>query len=143
MPGPGLVLALVLASAPVDGGRPPAAGSRTATKPARTVEQVRVLYFHASWCRSCRAFEAQRVLERLQQRVPGLVVERVDVDRAEALVERYGVEFTPALRLVDEGGFPLARLDVELADAEATLARAVRLVQKMTPGTVPAPEVTP
>jgi thiol-disulfide isomerase/thioredoxin len=105
-----------------------------AKRPIRTLSDVKLLYFHASWCSSCKAFEATKVLERLD---PALVVEPVDVDVSEAQVTRYGVTHTPTLVLVDREGFPLGKpsidlKDGELKDGEATLARVQKLVKKMT-----------
>jgi thiol-disulfide isomerase/thioredoxin len=104
-------------------------GGIEARRAARTLSQVKLLYFHASWCQSCKKFEAGRVLERLD---PGLRVEPVDVDVSEALLTRYGVTQTSTLVLVDADGFPLGKPTIELDDADATLARLEKLVRKMT-----------
>ncbi len=113
----------VLASAPDAGG--------AARKPARTLDQVKLLYFHATWCPSCRKLDEGKVLERLQATVPGLVVEKVDVDTNEPLMSRYGVQYTPTLVLVDTDGFPLGRPTIDVNDPDGTLARLEKLVRKM------------
>ncbi len=120
----GLLLATPARSGAVDGGVP-------LRKPARTLRDVKLLYFWASWCASCRAFEAAQVLDRVKASIPALVVEKIDVDMNEALLERYGVTHTPSLVLVDADGFPLGKPAVELSDAEGTRARLERLVHKM------------
>lgn len=114
------LLMLALAVAP-DGG----------VRKGRTIDEVKLLYFHASWCQSCKRLDAGRVIERLQEREPRLAVEKVDVDTQEALLERYGVTVTPTLILVDATGFPLGRPVIDLDQPDATLERVHKLVKKM------------
>ncbi|MBL8919583.1 MAG: thioredoxin family protein [Myxococcaceae bacterium] len=114
---------LALPSAATDGGVPRA---------ARTVETVRLLYFSASWCASCRRLDEAKVPASITARLPALRLERVDVDANEALREKYGVEVTPTLVLVDADGFPLGRPRIDLDDPAGTVDRAVKLVEKMT-----------
>lgn len=127
----GLVLLVLSLAAPAFAGVPDAGVASHGKRPARTLREVKLLYFWASWCSSCRTFEAGEVLSRLSARVPGLVVQKVDVDTNEALLERYGVTVTPTLVLVDAEGFPLGKPELQLADADATLARVEKLVRKM------------
>jgi len=122
--GLGLAVALAAAAAS-DGGV-------TGRAPARTLSEVKLLYFHATWCGGCKRLEAGKVLERLQALQPALVVERIDIDAQRPLVERYGVEYTPTLLLVDADGFPLGKPRIELADPDATLERLAKLVRKAT-----------
>lgn len=110
---------LALLSGP-DGGRP-----------VRTVGELRLLYFHASWCESCAKFDAGGALEVVRREVPELKVEAVDADTETARLERYGVAAIPALVLVDASGFPLGRPRIELEAPTATADRVVALVRKM------------
>lgn len=114
---------LALPSAATDGGVP---------RGARTIEGVRLLYFHATWCGSCRRLDEAKVPDAITTRLPALKLERVDVDTNEALMTKYGVEVTPTLVLVDADGFPLGRPRIDLDDPAGTVARAVKLVEKMT-----------
>lgn len=97
----------------------------------RTITDVKLLYFHASWCQSCKRLEAGHVLERLQESTPGLKVEQVDVDTQQSLLERYGVTVTPTLILLDREGFPLGIAVIDLDHPDVTLDRLQRLVKKM------------
>lgn len=114
------LLMVVLVAAP-DGG----------VRRGRTIDEVKLLYFHASWCQSCKRLDAGRVIERLQEREPRLAVEKVDVDTQETLLDRYGVSVTPTLILVDATGFPLGRPVIDLDQPDATLERVHTLVKKM------------
>lgn len=111
---------------------PPAQAPARIKKPARTIEQVKLLYFHAPWCQSCKRLDESGVLARLVEQEPGLIIEKVDVDANEKLLDQYGVEVTPTLLLVDASGFPLGRPSITLDAPDKTLATAVRLVRKMT-----------
>lgn len=125
-----LLLSLSLAAPALagDGGtRPPAAA------PRRTLTELTLLSFKANWCTACQRFEAAHVLERVRQRIPDLNIEEVDIDARQDLVDRYGVENTPALLLVDAEGFPLARPAILLDDEAATAANVEKAVRKMAP----------
>lgn len=100
--------------------------------PRRTLSEVKLLVFTATWCQSCRRFEAGGALTQVAQKLPALELETVDVDARRDVVERYGVEVTPTLVLVDRSGFPLARPRIDLAEPTATAERVVKLVRKMT-----------
>lgn len=125
------LLALLLLALPAL-AEPPAAAPAPLKKPVRSIEQVKLLYFHAGWCQSCKRLDESGVLKRLLEQEPGLVIEKVDVDTNEKLLDRYGVEVTPTLVLVDASGFPLGRPTITLDEPEKTLAAAVKLVRKMT-----------
>lgn len=116
--------AVFAADAGLDGGAP-------AARRGRTLAEVKLLYFHADWCQSCKRLEAGRVLERLKAREPALKVEIVDVDTQEAMLDRYGVTQTPTLVLVDADGFPLGRPAIDLDQPDVTLDRLEKLVKKM------------
>lgn len=100
--------------------------------PRRTLGDVKLLVFTATWCDSCRRFEAGGALGEVRRQLPGLELESVDVDARRDVVERYGVEVTPTLVLVDRSGFPLAKPRIDLAEPTATAERVVKLVRKMT-----------
>lgn len=122
-----LLLSFPLVAGADDGGVP---------RPGRTVESLRLLYFHAPGCGSCRRFEAANGPRRIVERLPALKLVRVEVTDDEALVTKLGVEVTPTLVLVDAEGFPLGRPRIDLDDPDATAARVVKLVEKMTKGRV-------
>jgi thiol-disulfide isomerase/thioredoxin len=96
------------------------------------VSELRLLYFHATWCQSCAAFDAQHVIDEVKKAEPGLVVELVDVDADKARLEHYGVEVTPTLVLVDKDGFTIARPRIELKDPAGTTARILTWARKAT-----------
>lgn len=98
----------------------------------RTLRDVKLLVFTATWCDSCRRFEAGGALTQVAEKLPGLELEPVDVDAHRDVVERYGVEVTPTLVLVDRSGFPLARPGIDLTEPSATAERVVKLVRKLT-----------
>lgn len=129
-------LIVALAFAPLFAARaadPSAPDASVPVKPkARELKDVKLLYFHAAWCQGCKRFEAGRVLERLLQKEPALALEKVDVDQHQDLLEKYGVEYTPTLLLVDADGFKLGKVKIALDDADATLERAHKLVKKAT-----------
>lgn len=111
-----LVFSLWLAMSGADGGF------------HRAPQDVKLLYFHAAWCRSCARLDASDVLKDLPVKV-----EPVDVDANEALVEKYGVQHTPDLVLVTVAeGFPLGRPTITLDDPATTRARLDKLIKKMT-----------
>lgn len=125
-----LLLALLLspvafsASPQVDGGI--VRGRR-----ARTIADVKLLYFHASWCASCARLESGGVLERIGAHAPALAIVRIDVDAQASLLDRYGVTQTPTLLLVDAEGFPLGKVAIDLAEPDVTLERVQKLLKKM------------
>lgn len=123
------VLLAGLALAPITLGADAVEASEPAAKPART---LRLLYFHASWCHGCRRFEQGRVLERLQAQRADVAVQKVDVEAEPALRDKYGVELTPTVLLVDARGERLGKLRITLAEPDATLQRALALLQEHT-----------
>ncbi len=128
-PGRGAGLAVLVAGVLLSAAAPDAGAPAPAARP---LTDVTLLSFQATWCGGCKRLEAGKVVERLQAEVPGLKVERVDVDQRRELVERYGVEYTPTLLLVDAEGFPLGKVRIELDDPGATVARGVKLVRRAT-----------
>lgn len=123
---------LVLASAPTPAHAAEPVDTPAEKPKARSLAEVKLLYFHASWCKGCKRFDEGRVIERLQEREPKLAIEKVDVDAQKDLLDKYGVEFTPTLLLVDADGFKLGKVKIDLDDANATLERAHKLVKKAT-----------
>ncbi|MCC6338140.1 MAG: thioredoxin family protein [Myxococcales bacterium] len=127
------LLSLVLVVSPAvlaqDAGVPPKAAAK---KPLREVKSLRLLYFHASWCPSCRRLEASGALDAVKQAEPELRLQVVDVDTEVPTLDRYGVEVTPTLVLVDADGFPLARPRIELDDGPGTAERILAAVRKST-----------
>jgi hypothetical protein len=98
----------------------------------RDVKSLRLLYFHASWCRSCKRFDAGGAMDTVTKAEPDLTVQHVDVDTEVPVLERYGVEVTPTLVLVDADGFPLARPRIDLDDPSGTAERILKAVRKST-----------
>lgn len=99
---------------------------------ARTIAEVKLLYFHARGCASCARLDAGKALDRLREAQPLLKIEVVDVDTQAPLLDKYGVTQTPTLLLVDQDGFPLGKVAVDLEKPEVTFERAQKLVKKMT-----------
>jgi len=116
-----LLLLVSLAAPARDGG----------VRPARTIEGLRLLYFHAGWCPSCKRFDASGTLARVRVALPNLAQVDVDADTERARLEQYGVQGIPALVLVDEEGFPLGRPRLELDDGPKNAETIERLVKKM------------
>jgi len=102
------------------------------TRPRRPLSDVKLLVFTATWCQSCKRFEAGGALTQVSEKLPVLAIEFIDVDARKEDVERYGIEVTPSLVLVDGTGFPLGRPAIDLADPRSTAERVIKLVQKMT-----------
>jgi thiol-disulfide isomerase/thioredoxin len=123
-----LLLSLLIVSSPALAAGPEAAAP--VAKKGRALSDVKYLYFHATWCGSCKKLDASGVVEKLKG--TGVKVELVDVDTNEALLEKYGVTHTPTLVLVDSSGFPLGKPALELDKPEDTLQRLDRLLKKMT-----------
>lgn len=98
----------------------------------RDVKTLTLLYFHASWCQSCKRFDAGGALDVVKQAEPDLAVKHVDVDTEVGTLEKYGVEVTPTLVLVDADGFQLARPRIDLADGKGTAERILKSVRKST-----------
>jgi thiol-disulfide isomerase/thioredoxin len=61
-----------------------------------------VLFFHASWCPTCRA--AMRELQAGADRLGGVLVLVVDYDRAGELKKRYGVTYQHTWVRIDSSG---------------------------------------
>lgn len=61
-----------------------------------------LLDFHADWCEPCKALHP--ILGRLAAGRPDLLVVGVDVVKAEALAQHYGVGDLPLLVLLNDGG---------------------------------------
>lgn len=101
-------------------------------KPLRELAELKLLYFRADWCQSCKRFDAAGVLAEVQKREPALAVQKVNVDTEQALMDRYGIEVTPSLVLVDADGYPLARPKIALDDGPATVERILKSVRRST-----------
>ncbi|MEW6431207.1 MAG: thioredoxin family protein [Myxococcota bacterium] len=139
-----LLLGLSLAAAPalaqdVDATKsapalPPDAGvlAPGAKRHGRDVKTLTLLYFHASWCQSCKRFDAGGALDAVKQAEPDLAVRTVDVDTEVPTLEKYGVEVTPTLVLVDADGYQLARPRIDLDDGKGTAERILKAVRKST-----------
>ena len=82
------------------------AGSYEAYAPekiARALTGKVVLFFHASWCPSCRGLNAD--IEKNVGSIPeGLSILKVDYDKEAALKEKYGVTTQHTLVQVDQDG---------------------------------------
>lgn len=141
---PLLLLAIALGASPVSAQDLDAAKDAPAFAPdagvlapaakrrGRDVKTLTLLYFHASWCQSCKRFDAGGALDAVKQAEPDLAVKTVDVDTEVPTLEKYGVEVTPTLVLVDADGYQLARPRIELDDGKGTAERIVKAVRKST-----------
>jgi len=129
-----ILLSLLLASGTSFAEAPaaPAAPAKKAKRPARELSQLKLLYFHASWCHSCKRFEAAKVLDTVEAAEPKLAVQPVDVDTQQELLSRYNVEVTPTLVLIDSDGVQLSRPRIDLDDGPATAARVLKTVRRLT-----------
>lgn len=98
------------ASAPAGGG-PSTSGTPSSDSTARYVEYspsaisdaagTTLLFFHASWCPSCRQIES----EILDQGVPdGVTIIKVDYDSHQDLRQKYGVTIQTTFVKVDSAG---------------------------------------
>jgi thiol-disulfide isomerase/thioredoxin len=89
--------------------------------PAARADTKVVLFFHASWCPSCRATEKAIG----ETGVPaGLTLVKVDYDTATDLRQRYGVTTQHTFVQVDGSGTELAKWTGS-ADGAAILAETV------------------
>ncbi len=69
----------------------------------RADEGVVVLFFHASWCPSCRGLSAN--IEANRDAIPaGLTILKLDYDREVELKKKYGVTYQHTLVQVDANG---------------------------------------
>jgi thioredoxin 1 len=72
-------------------------------KIAKAGEGDVVLFFHASWCPSCRALESD--IQKNLDSIPGdLSILKVNYDTESELKQKYGVRFQHTLVQVDENG---------------------------------------
>lgn len=62
-----------------------------------------VLFFHASWCPTCRAADAD-ISAKLSSIPAGLIIHKVDYDTATDLKKKYGVTYQHTFVQVDEKG---------------------------------------
>lgn len=75
----------------------------SADKLARAEMGDVVLFFHASWCPSCRGLDAN--LKQNQANIPaGVSILKLDYDTETALKQKYGVTTQHTLVQVDAGG---------------------------------------
>jgi len=74
-----------------------------------------VLFFHASWCPTCQAAEANLT----SQPVPdGLTVVKTDFDTMTELRQKYGVTVQHTFVQIDAGGAQLAKWSGSTSAAE-------------------------
>jgi thiol-disulfide isomerase/thioredoxin len=77
-------------------------------KIARAATGDVVLFFHASWCPSCRALQAS--IESNRKSIPsGLSILKADYDRESELKKKYGVTTQHTLVQVDAAGNLIAK----------------------------------
>jgi thiol-disulfide isomerase/thioredoxin len=62
-----------------------------------------LLFFHASWCPTCRAADAN-IKANLLSIPPGLTIHQVDYDTSTDLKKKYGVTYQHTFVQVDESG---------------------------------------
>ena len=72
-------------------------------KLARAATGSVVLFFHASWCPSCRALDAD-IKAHMSQIPEKLTILDVDYDNSSALKQKYGVTYQHTLVQVDQNG---------------------------------------
>jgi thioredoxin 1 len=70
--------------------------------------QQRVLFFHATWCPTCKAANAD-LLGNLAKLPKGAVVFKTDYDSEVALKKQYGVTYQHTFVLVDASGKALKK----------------------------------
>jgi len=70
---------------------------------AATQDKARVLFFHASWCPSCRSAEAG-FKETLDDIPENIVILKVNYDKERELKKRYGVTYQHTFVQVDANG---------------------------------------
>lgn len=79
-----------------------------------------VLEVGADWCQVC--IDMQPVMERLQERYPGVEFFLADYDRRKGIVREYGVRATPSFIFFDSGG---KVLKIEGYQEESTMEKLV------------------
>jgi thiol-disulfide isomerase/thioredoxin len=67
-----------------------------------------LLFFHASWCPTCRAADAN-IKANLLSIPPGLTIHQVDYDTSTDLKKKYGVTYQHTFVQVDEKGEMIAK----------------------------------
>jgi thioredoxin 1 len=70
--------------------------------------QQRVLFFHATWCPTCKAANAD-LLGNLAKIPKGAVIFKTDYDSEVALKKQYGISYQHTFVLVDAGGKALRK----------------------------------
>lgn len=70
--------------------------------------QQRVLFFHATWCPTCKATNAD-LLGNLARIPKGAVIFKTDYDSEVALKKQYGISYQHTFVLVDASGKALKR----------------------------------
>lgn len=94
----------------LDAAREPAGTFVTAT--AEDIEGItsdkRVLFFHASWCSTCKGL-ASDISSNESKIPPGLAIAKVDFDTETDLKKRYGVTVQHTLVQIDGAGNEIAR----------------------------------
>lgn len=65
--------------------------------------QNKVIFFHAAWCTTCRALDAE-LSENISQLPEGTVVMKADYDSEADLRQKYGVNLQHTLVFVDDEG---------------------------------------
>ena len=75
----------------------------SADKLARAETGDVVLFFHASWCPSCRGLNSS-IESNLKSIPPGLTILKTDYDKETELKKKYGVTYQHTLVQVDKSG---------------------------------------
>ena len=65
--------------------------------------QNKVIFFHAAWCTTCRALDAE-LSENISQLPEGTVVLKADYDSETDLRQKYGVNLQHTLVFIDDEG---------------------------------------
>ena len=66
-------------------------------------DKKRVLFFHANWCPTCKAADAD-FNSNLSEIPGGVVVIKTDYDNEDELKEKYGITYQHTFVQVDENG---------------------------------------